>query len=258
MNILVNFNGDNIIEQPYYYQVGTFAGLLAGLYWGNHTSGDLINHGDFGIGTPDLVDGELIIDQGRVMCADKDGLLHSLGTDIKVPFAIVTKFKPDHEITISKIASLSDLEKRLDQELKRLSYSQNDLFAIRGKGLFESIRVRSEARQEEPFQPLAMTLPKIQTYHHFQNIRGTLVITRFPEYLAAVNVAGYHIHFYDQDKKKGGHLYEISGKEEFNIEIMLLKEIRIANIDHSSNHNLVIPPYNSKEGKAVEKIQEFS
>ena len=47
------------------FQYNTLSALMAGLYGGTMTIGELLQHGDLGIGTLDSIDGELIILDGK-------------------------------------------------------------------------------------------------------------------------------------------------------------------------------------------------
>ena len=43
------------------FQYNTLGALMAGLYGGSFTIGELLEHGDLGVGTLDSIDGELIV-----------------------------------------------------------------------------------------------------------------------------------------------------------------------------------------------------
>ena len=45
---------------------------MAGLYGGTMTVGELLEHGDLGLGTLDSIDGELIVLDGRPLWWDHD------------------------------------------------------------------------------------------------------------------------------------------------------------------------------------------
>lgn len=47
------------------FQYNTLAALMAGMYSGNFTIGELLKRGNLGIGTLDAIDGELIILDGK-------------------------------------------------------------------------------------------------------------------------------------------------------------------------------------------------
>lgn len=46
---------------------------MAGLYGGSLTVGELLEHGDLGLGTPHSIDGELIILDGKAYQAKEQG-----------------------------------------------------------------------------------------------------------------------------------------------------------------------------------------
>ena len=56
------------------YQVSTISSLLAGGYDGDTTVGEMLRHGDFGLGTFNGVDGEMIVLDGQTYRATTDGL----------------------------------------------------------------------------------------------------------------------------------------------------------------------------------------
>ena len=47
------------------FQYNTLGALMAGLYGGSMTIGELLKYGDLGIGTLDSIDGELIVLMAR-------------------------------------------------------------------------------------------------------------------------------------------------------------------------------------------------
>ena len=49
------------------FQYNTLGALMAGLYGGTMTVGELLEHGDLGLGTLDSIDGELIVLDGRLI-----------------------------------------------------------------------------------------------------------------------------------------------------------------------------------------------
>ena len=54
------------------FQYNTLGALMAGLYEGTMTIGELLKHGDLGIGTLDSIDGELIVLDGKAYQAKGD------------------------------------------------------------------------------------------------------------------------------------------------------------------------------------------
>lgn len=55
------------------FQYNTLGALMAGLYGGTLTVGELLEHGDLGLGTLDSIDGELIVLDGKAYQAKGAG-----------------------------------------------------------------------------------------------------------------------------------------------------------------------------------------
>ncbi len=97
---------------------------------------------------------------------------------------------------------------QLQQQINKKLPSANLPYAIRLKGNFPYLKVRSVPKQTPPYQPLKDVVSQQQIVFELRNVRGTLVGFRLPQYLKDVNVAGYHFHFLADDLKAGGHLLE--------------------------------------------------
>ena len=184
-------------------QVSVINALMIGRYDGVMPITELFRYGDFGVGTLDHLDGELIILDGRAYQVQGDGVVILVGADRSTPFAVVTPFEQDGEFSCSRIGGLSELDTRLDSALPQ----KNEFVAIRVDGRFASITLRSVKRQEPPFKPLA-DVAKSQSVWTHQEVSGTLVGIRCPAWVKGLNVPGYHWHFLSEDKKIGGHVLD--------------------------------------------------
>ena len=71
--------------------------LMLGQYDGNLTIRELLQNGDFGLGTCDHLDGELIVLDGKAFQAKSDGTIADGDPESKTPFAIITRFERDGE-----------------------------------------------------------------------------------------------------------------------------------------------------------------
>jgi acetolactate decarboxylase len=182
-------------------QVSTFHALMLGKYDGETTYGELKKRGDFGIGTLNGLDGEMVALNGEFFQVRADGSVHAIPDEAKTPFAVVTFFKPDKAVIFPQAGDMKALQKALDKILPLT----DEPCAIRIEGDFKYIKVRSVPRQEKPYPGLEEAL-KHQTEFELKNVRGTLVGFRFPPYMDGVNVPGYHFHFITADKKAGGHV----------------------------------------------------
>ncbi len=84
------------------YQVSTFHALKQGKYDGETTFEELKKRGDFGIGTVNGLDGEVVALNGEFFQIKADGRVYSIADQEKTPFAVVTFFKPDKTISLPR------------------------------------------------------------------------------------------------------------------------------------------------------------
>ena len=183
------------------YQVSTIDALLAGAYDGDASLASLRRHGDFGIGTYDNLDGEMVLLDGTFYQVKADGRVHAPDPRGETPFAVVCAFRPVRTFALPQGADLAAVEGALDREAP----NPNLFCAIRIDGTFRTMRTRSVPAQERPYPPLK-DVAATQPVFDFENVSGTIVGFRCPPYVAGVNVPGYHLHFLSQDGTKGGHI----------------------------------------------------
>ena len=183
------------------FQVSTLPALSLGLYDGTMSFGEVLQHGDFGVGTFHALDGEGIILDGKVWRVRSDGRVFSVGKKEMTPFAVVTNFEPDHVIKIKEPLEYSALLAKILSVLP----TPNAPYAIEVRGTFGRIKVRSVPGQQKPYPPLSEVV-KTQSEWEWEGVKGNLVGFRFPSYLSGVNLADNHFHFISDDKKRGGHL----------------------------------------------------
>ncbi len=187
------------------YQYSTIDGLLAGLYDGEMTVGEIAAHGDFGLGTFNDLDGEMIVIDGIVYQARGGGTTQTAPAQTLVPFVSVTFFDANKTAPLPSGFNLAALEAYLDQ----LAPNQNVYQAIRVDGVFKHLKLRTPPKQSKPYAPLAQVIAQ-QDVFELKDVAGTLVGIRTPQYLASLNVAGYHFHFITADRATGGHVFEIT------------------------------------------------
>ncbi len=203
------------------YQTSTLAALKHGLYDGETTFGDLRKYGDFGLGTFNALDGEMIALDGRFYQIKVDGKVYPVPDSAKTPFAVVCFFKADKKLLLGGTKDLATLKEGLD----RLLPSRDIIWAIRIKGILKHAKVRSVPRQQKPYPGLGAVV-KNQTVFKLKNVAGTLVGFRFPDYMNGVNVPGYHFHFITSDRKAGGHVLDCTGKN-LRIELSSISKFRM-------------------------------
>ena len=82
-------------EDKTVFQTSTVDALMEGASAGDMTMGELKTHGDFGLGTFDGLDGEMIELDGKVFQVRADGHAHPVEDSARTPFATVSFFKAD-------------------------------------------------------------------------------------------------------------------------------------------------------------------
>jgi acetolactate decarboxylase len=174
--------------------------LVEGFYVENTTMAQIKKRGDFGLGTFNYLDGEMVLLDGDAYQIRSDGLVYRVGDDEKSPFACVTFFSPD---------TFDDLEGPFDSPditslLDRLIPSVNMLYAIRIDAEFHHVKTRA-APKSENYMPL-VEATKHQSLFEFRDVKGCLAGFYTPKYMEHLNAPGYHLHFLTEDRLHGGHL----------------------------------------------------
>ena len=182
-------------------QFSTIDAIMQGIYDGPATFGEIKNYGDFGIGTVNHLDGEMVAIDGIFYQITSDGAVHVLPNTAKTSFATVSFFKGEHHTHIPKITSLRSVQKGLDSHLG----SRNFFWSIRLHGTFATLKARSVSKQHKPYRPLTEVV-KSESIFEFRNVTGTLIGFRSPSYIKGINVPGYHLHFLSDDRSMGGHV----------------------------------------------------
>ena len=192
-------------EHPHHalFQTSTIEALLDGNYEGDVTYAELEDRGDFGLGTFDALDGEMVALDGDFYQVRADGRAYTVDKRSKTPFAVVTVFEPDLFRPLATIGDFAALCAHLD----RVVEDRAVCYAVRVDGYFDYVKTRSVPRQHKPFPPLGEVV-KHQPTFEFHGVRGSLAGFRFPDRAGGLNLAGYHFHFISEDRRVGGHLLE--------------------------------------------------
>ena len=193
------------------YQVALLQSLVQGYYDGIVTVEELKQHGDTGIGTFEDVNGEMIVLDGTVYQAVADGSIAVPSEDETVPFSNVTFFDVDETLALSGVADMAALQAAMNDVVNELG--ANCFYMVKIEGTFDSIKVRSEYKQEKPYRALDVALAEDQTEFDYEDVRGTVVGLYCPDYMGGLNTPGWHFHFINEDRTRGGHVLQISVKE---------------------------------------------
>ncbi|CAN5366158.1 acetolactate decarboxylase [soil metagenome] len=185
---------------PVLYQASAFDALRVGHYDGTYPVRDLTKHGDFGLGTFNALNGEMVVLDGRIYRISGFGEALSPAPDERTPFAFVTRFRPTLTVPITHPLSSAGLQAVVDKAFP------GGIVAIRIKGRFD-IGARSFAPQLKPYQPFARIMDR-QSLLPYGAIEGDMVGFRMPKSVGvnSLNVPGYHFHFVSADRRHGGHV----------------------------------------------------
>jgi acetolactate decarboxylase len=186
------------------FQNSTINALLEGVYDGSMTCGELRRHGDFGLGTFNALDGEMIAVDGDFRQIKADGVAYPVSDDQRTPFATVLFFQPTLRRPLTCPLDYEQFQAVVDG----LMEGPNLFYAVRLVGRFKSVTTRSVPRQEKPYPPLA-EVAKTQPVFHLHEASGTLAGFRFPDFARGLNVPGFHFHFLTDDKRAGGHVLDL-------------------------------------------------
>ncbi|MGH9270049.1 MAG: acetolactate decarboxylase [Ilumatobacteraceae bacterium] len=190
-------------ERHAIHQVSVMSALLDGVYDGDQTIGQLLHHGDFGLGTFDALDGELLVLDGVAYRLRSDGDATVAAADDRTPFAVITTFVAHAQCEVPTRATQADIVELLADVVP----SQNYLYAIRIRGRFVLVRTRTVARQSQPYRPLVAVTAGEPVVEQ-RNVFGTLAGFRTPLYERGIGVPGGHVHFIDESLRRGGHVLD--------------------------------------------------
>ena len=191
-------------EDDVLFQVSTIDALMQGVFDGFYSFDDLMDQGDFGIGTFNALDGEMVALDGEYYQVRADGVAYPVQGDMTAPFATVTRFEADQTAALENAGNFTELARQIDRHLP----SPNAFYALRIDGTFPYVQTRSVPRQEKPYPRLAEAVED-QSVFNLTNVTGSVVGIWSPDFVKGVNVPGYHLHFITEDRKAGGHILEI-------------------------------------------------
>jgi len=189
------------------FQESTITALMQGVFNGSMTFSELGKHGDFGIGTFEGLDGEMVELDGQFYQVKADGKVYPVNGSMETPFADVTFFEPDLKISINNSANQTELQKYLEAQIP----SPNIFYAIRIDGTFDYVKTRSVPAQNPPYPTLTEAVAH-QSVFEFHNQSGTIVGFWSPAYANGANVPGYHFHFLNENRTAGGHVLDFTIK----------------------------------------------
>ena len=186
-------------------QVSLFSVLLSGRYGGVISLADVKQLGNMSIATMDRLDGEMQMIDGVVYQACADGHVYLPGDDATIPFGTIAQFHAEQSVQLADIPSYE----RFEEYMAECCPQENTPLAIHFTGVFRRMIVRAVARQEKDGIGLAKAA-KNEAVFDLPDCSGDLVGFRLPGYVNGVNAPGWHLHFVDATRQRGGHVVNLS------------------------------------------------
>jgi acetolactate decarboxylase len=234
-------------QDDFMYQYSIIDALMAGVFDGDLTIGRLKKHGDFGVGTFNKVDGELLMDKGHVYKISYDGSVQEVKDSDSTSAAFVKFFKSDTIITL-KGSGLT--YEKIQEKLSKM-LNPNGIYALRMSGTFITMNTRAARPAKLPYLTLAEHLKVNQAVFNIENTKGTCSGFLLPPYLARTNVPGFHLHYLADDRKAGGHIFNFT-TDSVVIEVDFAKGFTIENNTNAEFRNVNLKPDRGAELRKIE------
>jgi acetolactate decarboxylase len=186
-------------------QTGTIEALSAGDYAGQTTCSRLVSRGDFGLGTFDGLNGEMVVLDGVVYQVTVDGVVHKAKPAQTAPFAQVVPFVGSLDLGRVDGLDLPGLTAALAARLP----DPSKMCAVRVDGHFATLSVRSVPAQAKPWPPLAEAIAH-QAVFPLAGEQGSLVGFYTPPGFPALSPPGWHFHYLSNDRRRGGHVLALT------------------------------------------------
>ena len=199
------------------FSAGYAAAFIGGLYDAWYPYKELHKHGNFGLGAPAMLDGELMMLNGKLYKTQATGKTSGIDEAGETPYAVVCFFHADKTYKPERRLDKAGLFKYLDSVLT----NQNGIYAIHLSGKFSYVKTRAFPPVEgKPYLPLAQMLDR-QHFFEFRNISGDLIGFKLPTFMEGPHISGYHFHFLSADKTSGGHIIDLTA-DDVTIEVETL------------------------------------
>jgi acetolactate decarboxylase len=209
-----------VLNEDELFLESSIAALLEGRYRGRLSFAEVAAHGDFGLGTFDSLDGEMVALGGEFFQCRSDGSVRLVDPGQSTPFAAVKFFRADFHHWWAEGGDYPRLTRWLDERLPDPMLA----YAIHAQGHFECIAVRVVERQSPPFRPLDQIT---QVEFEGREVPGSLVGFRFPPEAEHLGGPGYHFHFLSADRTFGGHLLWFQARQ-LQIEMDQVRQLHLA------------------------------
>ena len=209
-------NSDNI------FQYSTKNIVLAHDYNGDITVGEIKEKGDFGLGTFNMFDGEMVFYSGNVYQVLTNGEINKMSSETLSPYVVTKFFNSDTSFSLPNNLSLDSVKTLLNP------FIENSLvpLAIKMTATFKTLKSRSVDKVSDESITLTQIIAN-QTEFDFTNVSGTVIGFWFPDYFDGVNFTGFHLHVLLENLSGGGHMLDCTF-ENVSVEIDYASGVDVA------------------------------
>ena len=187
-------------------QVETLRDLEAGHFEAVTTVADAFDGCRVGLGVAEAADGEIIALDGEVWRVPADGRPVIAPPSLGLPFAVAANGGSSIRIALTPAMTLASVTEAIDEVRSLVRDKAAPVVAVRIDGRFAEVLLRSEPRQEPPYQLLSHVLEH-EVRFAFEEWRGSLVGFRFADSADGIAIPGLHLHAMSTDRRSGGHCH---------------------------------------------------
>lgn len=204
-----------------FYHYSIWHAFVNKVFEGDITAAEVKANGDIGLGSYNLLDGELIMLNGKLYQAKEDGSVITPADDTKVVYANATFFDRNDSFELGEVPDYETLRKHINEKLP----TKNMFYAFKIHGEFTKMKCGGLHKQKKPFKEgLDVLIPNRPIFER-ENFSGTMVGFFCPEFIGDINAAGYHLHFVSDDETFAGHVMEFEAKN-LKVEIDQIHEYK--------------------------------
>jgi acetolactate decarboxylase len=186
------------------FQVEPVSDLMCGNYDAVTTVGESFTGTRLGLGVTEACDGEIVSVDGHTWRIPETGVAEPAPADLGVAFAVAARAGRSVDLPIDAPTSFAALTRSIEE---MLHVDHCGVAAVRVDGDFTDVLLRSEARQSEPYRPLAEVLMG-EVRFTFSAWSGTMVGFLFPDTNPDSVIPALHLHAISADRSTGGHCHE--------------------------------------------------
>lgn len=189
------------------FQFSTYAAVYNGQYDGGITIKELKKKGNFGLGTFHALEGELVAFDGNFFHCSQAHCAEAKDEQTLAWAAICNFEENNGHFPMTSL----NYEMLQTVQMPDFQFSEK-LLGIRIEGFFDNITLTSTAKQSKPY-PSIQHIIDTSEHYSLESIQGTLVGWFAPDFMGGIKQPGFHFHFVNADKNRGGHVLDFHLKK---------------------------------------------